>query len=220
MAQKPEYERMYVAAIIFAVIILLVNLYYYCHPLLSAVSLTAEDSVTLTIASPLRPATLWLYPGAGATPESASVLVDGTYLIDSSVEAITQNDDGTIAFNFVADYTGEAAVKTAKTIDLATVTEDCIIRDGSTLTGTLGANVKVCIENGATVMRKADLRAFVLSGETTKVWASGLTRFSRNPDSFVVNSRKNFATPTMQVLSSMTTMPPDPMIAPVACREA
>lgn len=38
------------------------------------------------------------------------------------------------------------------------------------------------------VERKADLRAFVLSGETTKVWASGLTRFSRNPDSFVVNS--------------------------------
>ena len=44
------------------------------------------------------------------------------------------------------------------------------------------------LDNGQTVMRKADLRAFVLSGETTKVWASGLTRFSRNPDSFVVNS--------------------------------
>ena len=44
------------------------------------------------------------------------------------------------------------------------------------------------LENGAQVMRKADLRAFVLSGETTRVWASGLTRFSRNPDSFVVNS--------------------------------
>lgn len=38
------------------------------------------------------------------------------------------------------------------------------------------------------VMRKADLRAFVLSGESTKVWPSGLTRFSRNPNSFVVNS--------------------------------
>ena len=38
------------------------------------------------------------------------------------------------------------------------------------------------------VMRKADLRAFVLTGNKTKVWASGLTRFSRNPDSFVVNS--------------------------------
>ncbi len=38
------------------------------------------------------------------------------------------------------------------------------------------------------VPRKADLRAFVLSGKTTRVWASGLTRFSRNPDSFVVNS--------------------------------
>ena len=38
------------------------------------------------------------------------------------------------------------------------------------------------------VERKADLRAFVLAGEKTRVWASGLTRFSRNPDSFVVNS--------------------------------
>ncbi|MCQ2464761.1 MAG: circularly permuted type 2 ATP-grasp protein [Oscillospiraceae bacterium] len=44
------------------------------------------------------------------------------------------------------------------------------------------------LEGGETVMRKADLRAFVLSGKETKVWASGLTRFSRNPDSFVVNS--------------------------------
>lgn len=44
------------------------------------------------------------------------------------------------------------------------------------------------LDNGKEVMRKADLRAFVLSGETTRVWASGLTRFSRNPDSFVVNS--------------------------------
>lgn len=44
------------------------------------------------------------------------------------------------------------------------------------------------MENDERVPRKADLRAFVLSGEKTKVWASGLTRFSRNPDSFVVNS--------------------------------
>ena len=45
------------------------------------------------------------------------------------------------------------------------------------------------MEGGEKVPRKADLRAFVLSGgEDTTVWASGLTRFSRNPDSFVVNS--------------------------------
>ncbi len=43
-------------------------------------------------------------------------------------------------------------------------------------------------ENGERVSRKADLRAFVLTGRSTKVWASGLTRFSRNPDSFIVNS--------------------------------
>lgn len=44
------------------------------------------------------------------------------------------------------------------------------------------------VDEGKIVERKADLRAFVLSGRETKVWASGLTRFSRNPSSFVVNS--------------------------------
>lgn len=44
------------------------------------------------------------------------------------------------------------------------------------------------LEGDGTVERKADLRAFVVSGETTKVWKCGLTRFSRNPDSFIVNS--------------------------------
>lgn len=44
------------------------------------------------------------------------------------------------------------------------------------------------LEGDELVERKADLRAFVVSGRETKVWKSGLTRFSRNPDSFVVNS--------------------------------
>lgn len=44
------------------------------------------------------------------------------------------------------------------------------------------------LEGNERVERKADLRAFVISGKQTKVWKSGLTRFSRNPDSFVVNS--------------------------------
>lgn len=45
------------------------------------------------------------------------------------------------------------------------------------------------LEGDSQVERKADLRAFVLSGaEKTVVWPSGLTRFSRNPDSFIVNS--------------------------------
>ncbi|MDD3403152.1 MAG: circularly permuted type 2 ATP-grasp protein [Hespellia sp.] len=44
------------------------------------------------------------------------------------------------------------------------------------------------MDQGEKVARKADLRAFVLSGKETKVWASGLTRFTRNPDSFIVNS--------------------------------
>jgi uncharacterized circularly permuted ATP-grasp superfamily protein len=45
------------------------------------------------------------------------------------------------------------------------------------------------MDEGKQVERKADLRAFVLSStEKTVVWPSGLTRFSRNPDSFIVNS--------------------------------
>ncbi len=43
-------------------------------------------------------------------------------------------------------------------------------------------------ETGQPSPRKCDLRAFVITGEQTKVWKSGLTRFSRNPNSFVVNS--------------------------------
>ena len=43
-------------------------------------------------------------------------------------------------------------------------------------------------EAGGRVPRKADLRAFVLTGSETQVWPSGLTRFSRNPNSFIVNS--------------------------------
>lgn len=44
------------------------------------------------------------------------------------------------------------------------------------------------LEEDERVERKADLRAFVIAGKETKVWKSGLTRFSRNPNSFVVNS--------------------------------
>lgn len=43
-------------------------------------------------------------------------------------------------------------------------------------------------EGDEIVERKADLRAFVLTSEEPVVWKSGLTRFSRNPDSFIVNS--------------------------------
>ena len=56
-------------------------------------------------------------------------------------------------------------------------------------------------ENGTKVPRKADLRAFVLTGRTTKVWASGLTRFSRNPDSFIVNSSQGGGVKDTWVLS-------------------
>jgi len=43
-------------------------------------------------------------------------------------------------------------------------------------------------ENGRQVERKADLRAFILYGDEIKVWHSGLTRYSQDPESFVVNS--------------------------------
>ncbi len=49
-------------------------------------------------------------------------------------------------------------------------------------------DMEIYDDNGVIVERKADLRAFVISGEETKVWQSGLTRFSRIEGSFVVNS--------------------------------
>ena len=44
------------------------------------------------------------------------------------------------------------------------------------------------MQDGQEVERKADLRAFVLSGKDVRVWESGLTRYSSEADSFVVNS--------------------------------
>jgi uncharacterized circularly permuted ATP-grasp superfamily protein len=45
------------------------------------------------------------------------------------------------------------------------------------------------LEGDELVWRKADLRAFVISSsKDVKVWNSGLTRFSRNPNSYVINS--------------------------------
>lgn len=44
------------------------------------------------------------------------------------------------------------------------------------------------MDKGEIVPRKANLRAFVLMVDEPLVWKSGLTRFSRNPDSFIVNS--------------------------------
>lgn len=44
------------------------------------------------------------------------------------------------------------------------------------------------LDDGEIVPRKADLRAFVLMAEEPIVWKSGLTRFSGNMDSFIVNS--------------------------------
>ena len=38
------------------------------------------------------------------------------------------------------------------------------------------------------VPRKADLRAFVLTGRETRVWPSGLTRYSREEGNAIVNS--------------------------------
>jgi uncharacterized circularly permuted ATP-grasp superfamily protein len=43
-------------------------------------------------------------------------------------------------------------------------------------------------EDGSCVKRKADLRVYVLTGKTTRVWASGLTRFSRIEGAYIVNS--------------------------------
>lgn len=44
------------------------------------------------------------------------------------------------------------------------------------------------MEGEETVMRKSDLRVYVISEAETRVWRSGLTRYTRDPTSFIVNS--------------------------------
>lgn len=81
--------------------------------------------------------------------------IDDTYLIDSSVENITQHADGTISFNFVAAYTGEAPDEgpiIPQTIDLSNITTTYTVTDSTTLTGTLNNNVNIRIDDGATVI--------------------------------------------------------------------
>ena len=62
---------------------------------------------------------------------------------------------------------------TAKTIDLSTVTADTTVADGYTITGKLGANVKISIADGATVTLKDVTINGINSGDSYK-WA-GLT---------------------------------------------
>ena len=62
---------------------------------------------------------------------------------------------------------------TAKTIDLSTVTADTTVADGYTITGRLGANVKISIADGATVTLKDVTINGIHSGDSYK-WA-GLT---------------------------------------------
>lgn len=48
------------------------------------------------------------------------------------------------------------------------------------------------LEGNEMVPRKADLRAFVLMADEPLVWKSGLTRFSRNPDSIFSNLNRAY----------------------------
>ena len=59
-----------------------------------------------------------------------------------------------------------------------------------------------CLGGQATVMRKAALRAFVLSGRDTVVWRSGLTRFSGKENSFMVSSAQGGGFKDTWVLNS------------------
>ena len=77
--------------------------------------------------------------------------IDGTHFIDSSVENITQNADGTISFKFVAAYSGEVPDETPQTVDLEDVSGYFVAQDGTTLTGTLTHGARIVIDNDATV---------------------------------------------------------------------
>lgn len=75
---------------------------------------------------------------------------DGTHQMDSSIENITQNADGTISFNFVAAYSGEIPEEASETVHIEDITGYYVVRDGTTLTGTQD-KIFTTIDDGATV---------------------------------------------------------------------
>lgn len=70
---------------------------------------------------------------------------------------------------------------------------------------------------GASSPRKADLRAFVVSGQDTHVWCSGLTRYSSVPGQMIVNSSQGGGFKDTWVLAPETDA--DDGVAPAAVRE-
>ena len=62
-----------------------------------------------------------------------------------------------------------------------------LLRGGFVVSGRGCRRADVLI-GGEKVMRKADLRAFVLTGAMTAVWPSGLTRYAREAGNAIVNS--------------------------------
>ena len=108
--------------------------------------------------------------GGGSEPEQQSQMYTvtfaegtedvGNWSITPAAAATTGVAEGT---EVTISYTGSRKVKSVTlvepvapapaglTLDLATVTADTTVEDGYTVTGTLGANVKISIADGATV---------------------------------------------------------------------
>ena len=114
------------------------------------------------------------------TPENAT---NKTVTWTSSDETVATVENGVIKAIKAgeATITAKAGDKTstcavtvnALTLDLSTVTADTVIANNTTVTGTLGANVKISIADGATVTLKDVTINGIHSGDSYK-WA-GLT---------------------------------------------
>lgn len=112
------------------------------------------------------------YNSERGNPPAQKVVFVGTTLSEADLPALTAEGysfggwfDGetqAVAGKYVvkntvtltAKWTATPAPTPATTIDLSTVTADTVIKDNTIVTGTLGANVKISIADGATVTLK------------------------------------------------------------------
>ena len=81
------------------------------------------------------------------SPDSLGGISGGTPVIGGCVRGVTNNTAIAPARAALAEPTAD----TGKTVDLSTLTSAYEAKDGDVLTGTLGANVKISVANGATV---------------------------------------------------------------------
>ena len=112
-------------------------------------NITIANTVTKVTATKGTDAPYSIGKGFGSNGTCGTVTIGGTKYWENNA-AVNGGDTYLATSPLIYDPAAPAA-PTGKTVDLSTLTADYELQNGEVLTGTLGANVKISIADGATV---------------------------------------------------------------------